>query len=203
MDSNKSPRRPLKSRQHPWAAVLAKALSRAGVRPNWISLASIGMAAAAAACLVYRLYLPAAAFIQLRLLCNLMDGMVAIEGGLKSASGEVFNDFPDRLSDSLILVGAGYAGTEFGFGPALGWLAANLAILTAYVRLLGGACGTGQDFGGPMAKPQRMAVVTVACLVALVDARALLIGLGIVIVGSAVTVGLRLRRLVLQLESRP
>jgi len=40
--------------------------------------------------------------------CNLLDGMVAIEGGLKTPAGELFNDVPDRISDPLILVGAGY-----------------------------------------------------------------------------------------------
>src|SRR5438105_2817615 len=45
------------------------------------------------------LYLTAAGCIQLRLLCNLLDGMVAIEGGFRSRSGEVFNELPDRVSD--------------------------------------------------------------------------------------------------------
>ena len=48
--------------------------------------------------------------------------------------------------------------------PWLGWLGALLAASTAYVRATGGALGLPQDFRGPMAKPQRMAVLTVACL---------------------------------------
>src|SRR5439155_982956 len=101
------------------------------------------------------------------LLCNLLDGMVAIEGGLQSKSGDVFNEVPDRVSDALILVGAGYATAPalgLAWAGALGSAAALLAVLTAYVRALGAALGTGQDFRGPMAKPHRMAALTAACL---------------------------------------
>ncbi len=33
------------------------------------------------------------------LLANLFDGMVAVEGGLGTPSGILFNDFPDRIAD--------------------------------------------------------------------------------------------------------
>jgi phosphatidylglycerophosphate synthase len=110
------------------------------------------------------LYLGAAAVIQLRLLCNLLDGLLAVEWGRGGRSGLVFNDLPDRFSDIAILVPAGYSLTWVAWGPELGWSAGLLAVLTAYVRLLGGSAGLPQDFSGPMAKPHRMAVVTVACL---------------------------------------
>src|SRR5258708_5585204 len=165
-------RRPLTSRSSRWAIGAAKGLTHLGVRPNHISMASVVFAALAGACfcMVPRtegrvwLYLAAAACIQLRLLCNLLDGMVAIEGGLGSASGEVFNDFPDRFSDVLILASAGYSISAIPWGRELGWIAAVLALLTAYARVLGGSLGLQQDFSGPMAKPHRMAVLTIACL---------------------------------------
>src|SRR5690349_13559135 len=139
-------RRPLRTRNAAWAAWLAQRLARAGVPPNWISLASIAAAGGAAYCLVREYWLVAAALIQLRLLCNLLDGMVAIEGGLRTPSGEIYNDLPDRLSDALILVAAGYSVAWPVWARELGWGAALLAILTAYVRLLGGASGLPQDF---------------------------------------------------------
>jgi phosphatidylglycerophosphate synthase len=102
----------------------------------------------------------AAACVQLRLLCNLLDGMVAIEGGKSTPTGALFNEMPDRLSDALFLVPLGYAA-----GNAwLGWLAALFAVLTAYIRVLGGALGQPQDFGGILPKQRRMAVLTVALL---------------------------------------
>ena len=114
-------------------------------------------------CAQAALFLIAIGGIQGRLLCNLLDGMVAIEGGRKTRAGDIFNDLPDRISDPLIIVPAGYAITSLPFGPDLGWLAAVVALLTAYVRVLGHSAGTPDFFVGPMAKQHRMAVLTVAC----------------------------------------
>ena len=157
-------RRPLASRDTAWARRIASLLARSSVTPNQISTVSIAFAALGAWALVDTRPLAlvgAAICVQLRLLCNLIDGMVAIEGGKQSATGALYNEFPDRIADSLFLVALGYA---CGM-PWLGWLAALLAALTAYVRATGGALGLAQDFRGPMAKPHRMAVLTVGCLV--------------------------------------
>ena len=43
-------------------------------------------------------------------------------------------------------------------------LGALAAAVTAYIRVLGGSLGLPQDFRGPMAKPHRMAVLTIACV---------------------------------------
>jgi phosphatidylglycerophosphate synthase len=135
------------------------------------------------------LLLVAAVCVQLRLLCNLLDGMVAIEGGKQSAVGALYNEFPDRVADSVLLVAMGYAALV----PWLGWLAALMAALTAYVRATGGALGLAQDFRGPMAKPQRMAVLTVACIAGAAEMYwngtryALLIAAIVIAAGSALT----------------
>jgi phosphatidylglycerophosphate synthase len=166
-------RRPLKSRSTAWAAALSGWLARRGVAPNAISAASLvfalvsGAAFAATASPVFQnalvpLWLAAAAGIQLRLLCNLMDGMVAVEGGRKSSGGELWNELPDRLADLAILVGAGFAGGS----ALLGAVAACGAVGTAYLRAFGASLTGRQDFRGPMAKPQRMAVLTVAAIAA-------------------------------------
>ena len=56
-------------------------------------------------------------------------------------------------------VASGYAVRPFHYGALLGWSAAVLAVLTAYVRVLGASLGTTHQFIGPMAKPHRMALV--------------------------------------------
>ena len=101
--------------------------------------------------------------MQLRLLCNLLDGMVAVEHNKHSVYGDIFNEFPDRLSDSFILIGVGIGG-QSELSVILGLIAALLAMFTAYTRVLGGAIGTKQYFIGPMAKQHRMALLTVAAL---------------------------------------
>jgi phosphatidylglycerophosphate synthase len=185
-------RRPLASRDTAWARRIASALARSSVTPNQISTISIAFAALGAWALVDGRPLPllgAAACVQLRLLCNLIDGMVAIEGGKQSSTGALYNEFPDRIADSLFLVALGYACGV----PWLGWLAALLAALTAYVRATGGALGLKQDFRGPMAKPQRMAVLTAACLIGAAELQwngtrwALLAAAAVIAAGSALT----------------
>jgi phosphatidylglycerophosphate synthase len=206
-----APRRPLAARQRPWAQALARWLTRTGISPNSISYASIAFAILAGLCFLGSartdgagrslLFLGAAASMQLRLLCNMLDGMVAIEGGKKSVYGEILNDMPDRFSDAIILVTAGYSITNFAYGPELGGFAAMLAVLTAYVRLLGGSIGTPQYFFGPMAKPHRMAVLTVACIVSSLEPLfgrhlpAIAAALGVIIVGCIATIALRTARI--------
>lgn len=206
-------RRPIKARESTWAANVAARLARAGVAPNHISIGSVAAGAVAGLCFVvggrsssWLAFVLAGAFIQLRLLCNLFDGMVAVEGGRRTKSGEVFNDLPDRIADPLILVGAGYA--VGGWGIDLGWAAGLLAVMTAYVRVLGGSTGVQQSFMGPMAKQHRMAVMTGAALVAAIEEvvfatdRVLVLALAVVVVGCIVTVVRRTRLVIELLEAR-
>jgi phosphatidylglycerophosphate synthase len=165
MQTSDEDRRPLKSRGTGWAAGLTKLLLRTPITPNQISLIGIGFAAAGAWAMVcalqsYWLWLAGALGIQLRLLSNMMDGLVAVEGQRGSPTGPLFNELPDRIQDALLLVAAGYAA---GAGW-LGWAAAALAISAAYVRAVGASLGFGQDYRGPMAKPHRMAALTLGAL---------------------------------------
>lgn len=165
-------RRPIKARDTAWASKVASILVRLKIHPNTISLWTVVFGLLAGVSFALSSYfthwgtsvllVAGAGFIQLRLLCNLFDGMVAIEGGMQSKSGEIFNDFPDRLADPLILIGMGYAVRGLPLGVELGWLTGLLAVMSAYVRYLGVAAGAGSFFGGPMAKQHRMAVATIA-----------------------------------------
>lgn len=192
-------RRPLKSRTSPWAAALAQLLLRTPVTPNAVSLAGIGFAAAGAGAFLlagdhgWWWWLAGALCIQLRLLANLLDGLIAVEGGRFSATGALYNEFPDRIEDSLLLVAAGYAAGQ----PSLGWAAALMAVGTAYIRALGGSLGLAQDFGGPMAKQHRMALLTAgAVLAALLPALPVMTAvLAAIVAGALLTAALRLRRL--------
>ncbi|WP_199259272.1 CDP-alcohol phosphatidyltransferase family protein [Paracoccus binzhouensis] len=164
-------RRPIASRNTKWAAHVTRRLVENGVAPNRISAGSVVAAALAGGALALSaqagpgwaaglLLILGAAFTQLRLLCNLFDGLVAVEGGLGTPDGAFWNEVPDRLSDLIILAGFGAAA---GW-PALGLLAGALAMLTAYLREFGRASGLGSDFRGPGAKSHRMAAVTLGAL---------------------------------------
>lgn len=201
-------RRPLTSRSTAWARFLTGVLIRAGVSPNAISVVSVVFAAAGAALLIgsptVAGLIAVAACVQLRLLCNLFDGMVAIEGGRQSPVGGLYNEVPDRLADSLFIVPLGYA---IGM-PWLGWAGALAAAVTAYIRVLGGALGLAQDFRGPMAKQHRMAVLTIACLLGALELTvwgshwALIFAAWVIAAGSVVTCCTRLMAVSRQLRAR-
>lgn len=209
-------RRPLATRKLASVHRLAGVLARAGVTPNAISVAGIGFALAAGFALLQaeapgpmRLggapwagaWLVAAVFVQLRLLANLLDGLVAVEGGLGSRLGPLYNEVPDRIEDTLILAGFGVAAGT----PVLGLWAALAAVAAAYVRQLGGALGQPQDFVGPMAKQHRMAAVTLGAVLGFGEA---LVGGGpglprlvlwAILIGTLVTVARRLGRIAARL----
>ena len=164
-------RRPIASRNQRIWIKAAGWLGAHHVSPNAISIAGMVAALLAGAALAgtsatdgvakRALWLLAAVCVQLRLLANMLDGMVALESHRASPVGELYNEVPDRASDVFVLLGLGFAA---GGEPALGSIAAILAVFTAYVRAAAKNAGAGQDYRGPMAKQHRMFVVTSACL---------------------------------------
>ena len=212
-------RRPIRARDTQWAHRTAAALTRAGVQPNHISVLSVVCAATGAAALFGSatldsvplrvvLLLLAAGGIQARLLCNLFDGLVAVEGGRRTPNGEIYNELPDRVSDILLLAAAGYACRGTGWERELGWAAAAVAVFVAYVRALGGQLRTAQQFGGPMAKQQRMFVLTVACGTTAAETllrwplRTMGWALALILAGSVVTAIRRTGRVAAELNRR-
>ncbi len=213
-------RRPIKTRGAAWVQGLARRLGTAGLTPNQISQMSMVFAALAWVAFSATthstltglphpavFFLLAALCIQLRLLCNLLDGIVAVEGGKSTPDGAFWNEAPDRLSDVLILSGLGYAAGS----ASLGLIAGALAVSTAYLRELGRAEGMPSDFSGPLAKPQRMAAATFAALLAATMSLVapayvqglLLVATVLIITGTALTVIRRSRRLIHWLSENP
>jgi phosphatidylglycerophosphate synthase len=208
-------RRPIRSRDARWAQRISERLIRLGASPNGISL--FGMVAASAAGIAFAatshvegapqraLWFLGAALCQVRLLCNLFDGMVAVGRQIASRTGELYNEVPDRVSDAAIFIGLGYAASG---APALGYLAALSAVFVAYIRAMARSLGAPNDFCGPMAKPQRMALATLLGVYLAfapaawqrsgIEVRA---ALAVVIIGCAATAVRRLARAALHLKS--
>jgi phosphatidylglycerophosphate synthase len=202
-------RRPLKSRSSGWAQAAVRLLARTAITPNQVSLASVLFAATGAAVLLVFprpwALLVCALCVQLRLACNLFDGMLAVEAKKgTSPVGGVYNELPDRIADALFIVSLGYAVSS----AWLGWAGALLAVLTAYIRALGASLGAPQDFRGPMAKPHRMATLTVACLIGAVESfvththYTLLAAAWVIMLGSFLTCIARARALARALRAK-
>ena len=211
-------RRPVKSRSWRTSQATANWLAVRGISPNGISV--MGMIAGLAGGLALGsihgstvwdriLWLVGAVAIQLRLQANLLDGMVAMQTGRTSRIGELFNEVPDRVSDTALLVGAGYA---LGGEPLIGLWASLAAMLTAYIRTTGKTAGAPMDFCGPMAKQHRMAVLTIVCLANVagyshltwgggLSMELVSLGLWIILIGSMITAMRRLIRISVFLRS--
>lgn len=170
MDEKKLDRRPIAARNLRISGAVTDTLAKWGLSPNAISVCSMVFGAASGLCFWATsfepvaerlLFILAAFFILLRLLANMFDGMVAVRTGTSSPVGELYNEIPDRISDSIIIVGAGYA---FGGWETMSYVAALAAMLTAYVRAVGKGAGSRQEFCGPLAKQQRMFLLIATAL---------------------------------------
>ena len=224
-DQGTGSRRDLKSPRPPWAQALARRVCAWGVTPNTVSVLGLVFSLLAAVCLMKAsefssrraasgVWLGAAACIQLRLLCNLLYGIMEIEGGSKRAVGGLYNEALDCMADPLLLMAAGYCNdwvVKLG-GIPLGWVAAVLSVLTACIRLLGGTLTGIQSFIGPMARPHRMAVLTAACLGSIAELWVRQDGkcaqgvmrwaLALIVAGSVITCWRRLKLIAGQLQDQ-
>jgi phosphatidylglycerophosphate synthase len=221
----KKDRRPIFARSWSLSQSAANALASRNVHANSISLASLGFGAASLACfagtghvgdeLTRALWFAGGSFIQCRLVANMLDGMVATSPKSTPTSvdssvswtkdkslGGLFNEVPDRLTDSLTLIGLGLACGNLSLGLA----ASGAAIATAYVRAMGAMYGTRQYFNGVMSKPRRMFFVTgVAAACALVPEHAMLMAEGslfVILLGSLLTCYERLRLIAAELRQQ-
>jgi len=88
--------------------------------------------------------------------------VVAIERGKKSKVGELYNESPGRDANSMFLVALGY---EI---DAAGRLAGR-ARSPPPIPACSATFGVAQDFGGPLAKQHRPFVMTMGCLLGVVE----------------------------------
>jgi phosphatidylglycerophosphate synthase len=135
------------------------------VNPNTISYLSM-VFATIAALLLWKagthpwLLLIAPLFGFFRLYCNMVDGMVAVKANKCSASGEVINELPDRISDIIIF--AGLAGSGLASSSLSLWVIIG-SLFVAYIGVLGKSVGAERQFGGVMSKQWRMFALAGGC----------------------------------------
>lgn len=204
-------RRPATPRRWPAIQHLATGLAAKNTDPNVISLwgllgglfAGAAFAATTSSPTDRWWWLLAALLLMFRGVCNILDGLVAVEGGRRSAIGGIYNDAPDRLSDLTILIGLGCAA---GGLPLMGCLAAVGAVTTAYVRELGVALGAPADYGGLMGKSARVYWLLALCAAGIIAPQGIsrfgdqdyglpAIVLAIIVAGTIETCASRLTRL--------
>lgn len=135
-----------------------------------------------------------------------LDGAVARARGVSRPWGFVLNELGDRAGDlamfaGLVVLAERTTDVGWGSGWATGWVlvAAVCAILPTFASLSGAGAGAQRLNGGPFGKTERCAAVLVATAV---PAWIPVISV-IVVVGSLVTVVVRLRSVHRQLTAEP
>lgn len=210
-------RRPIASIFRRTADLAVRLCVKARISPDAVSYSSIVAAAIAGGMFWQSSRFPnflllAPLFCFVRLWLNMLDGMVAIASRTASKRGEIVNEVPDRISDLLIFAGVAHSG--FCTHPVILYWAAILAVMTAYIGVIGQAVAGRREYGGIMSKPWRMvwlaigAWITWILLAAGVDRISPsnlrpLDGIGVlIIIGCVQTCAVRLRRTLALLDAR-
>lgn len=128
------------------------------IHPDLITLAGVGCAALIGIALFFSAYihlliLAVAPLAVARLAVNALDGLVARRTGMARPWGEVFNECCDRLADILVFVG-------LAFNPlvnaTLVWGTLVCILFNSYLGTVSKAAGGKRQFGGLLAKADRM-----------------------------------------------
>lgn len=139
------------------------------IHPNLITLSGVacaglmGITLAASASWPW-LVLAVAPLAIGRLAANALDGLVARRLGLATPWGEVYNECCDRLSDILVFAGLVFNGHIFA---SLAWGVLVLILFNSYLGTVAKASGGKRQFGGLLAKADRMIYIAIFSLVAL------------------------------------
>jgi archaetidylinositol phosphate synthase len=88
-----------------------------------------------------------------RLAANALDGLVARHTGLAHPLGEVFNECCDRIADIFVFVGLAL---NTAVVAPLAWCVLVLILLNSYLGVTARAAGGKRQYGGLLAKADRM-----------------------------------------------
>jgi CDP-diacylglycerol---glycerol-3-phosphate 3-phosphatidyltransferase len=136
---------------------LARALARAGVTANAVTVAAAVLSLLVGAAVAtwpgsrhVLLLLPAVLFARMAL--NAIDGMLAREHGQKSKLGALLNELGDVVSDTALYLPLALVS---GFDPRLATLIVVLEALSEMTGVLGPTIGASRRYDGPMGKSDR------------------------------------------------
>lgn len=134
-----------------------KALARAGITANQVTVAAMLLSAAGGAAILWQpaarwplLLLPAILFLRMAL--NAIDGMLAREHGMKSNLGAVLNELGDVVADMALYLPLAIV-PGIPAGPVAGLVMAG--ILVEMTGVVGIQIGASRRYDGPVGKSDR------------------------------------------------
>ena len=168
------------------------AASRRGVSADTVTVVGVAVGVLTGAALLVGSVAPlallaVAPLCLIRMACNAIDGSLARRHGTTSRRGAVLNELGDRVADAVTLAALAPA-----VGPVLAVSVVLVALATSFVAVVGQAT-TGQRVGaGPMGKPDRVALLSVAAaFAAFTGPVALVAGAWALIVAGVLTIARR------------
>jgi CDP-diacylglycerol--glycerol-3-phosphate 3-phosphatidyltransferase len=145
---------------------LCRALARAGVTANQVTVAAALLSLAAGALVAWRpaarwplLLIPAVLLVRMAL--NAIDGMLAREHGMKSALGGILNELGDVVSDAALYLPLALVP---GIDPRLMTAVVLLAALTEMTGVVAVQIGASRRYDGPAGKSDRAVALGALCL---------------------------------------
>jgi phosphatidylglycerophosphate synthase len=175
---------------------LEDALVARRVHPDVLTALAVGAAALGGAALALAaeapgLLLAVPLLAGVRLVLNLLDGMVARRTGQARPIGEVWNELGDRAADVFFIGGLAF---HPAVEPRIALAAVVAAVLASYAGVATKAAGGTRQYGGILSKPGRMIVLAVAAPLAFVtaDGRWLAVAAALILVGALVTLAQRI-----------
>lgn len=183
-----------------------RALARAGVSANQVTLAAVVLAAAVGASVAVEpdrrilWLLPAALFVRMAL--NAIDGMLAREHGQMSRLGAILNELGDVVADAAMYLPLALR-PEFAPVPVV--VLVVLGILVEMTGVVGVQIGASRRYDGPLGKSDRAFLfgalgLLLGCGVAAGTWLAALLWLAVAL--SALTVLNRARQALIELHRR-
>lgn len=188
-------------------------LADAEIRPNHITLASLYIAALAAACLGAGFFMLGTWLLIAAASCDLLDGLLARRTDTGSKAGAFLDSFADRAAEGMVFGGIAF----YGAGGPLTWVAvwAMLAsILVSYARARGEALGVDCKVG-LMQRPERLLWLIITLFLAPIgaifteaqaarpDYWVAIVGVGLLALLSTVTAVRRAAWIVRELDTSP
>ncbi|MGE5197633.1 MAG: hypothetical protein ACM3IL_03905 [Deltaproteobacteria bacterium] len=134
------------------------------VNPDILSYAAVVVALFTGICIYFSpenniLLLLVVILTFLRMTLNTIDGVIAINQGKTSLTGEIVNALPDRYSDIFVMLAIAFSGyCRIYIGAA----AAICVLLVSYTGMLGKAIGVNWQHDGPLGKVERLILIMIA-----------------------------------------
>ena len=150
--------------------VVERPLVRWRVHPDVLTFSAVGLSFLGGFALFASRWTPwvllAVPFVALlRIVLNALDGMVATDLGVARPWGEVLNELCDRLADVALFGGLALVP---GVNAPLAVTVLVAMLLSSYVGILSRAAGGPRQYGGVMGKADRMLLLALASVLALV-----------------------------------